>query len=270
MWTTSSPIFSFTVASANIELPRRRSEITTTSSTSNGGDVAGPRAAAEQLERALRRLELVALALEVLDALEHRALVPLHVDAQLGGAHADVAAARQLGHDDVAAVAHLLGDDVLVARRDLLDRGDVHAPLVRERRVPDVGGVRARADVGDLAHLARELGEPGEVLVGDAAPAHLELQPGDDRDQVGVAATLAPAVDRPLHLRAARLDGGERVGDRHVAVVVGVDAEPGGDRSRARRPTTSAMIAGRLPPFVSHIAIQSAPAAAAAFTVASA
>ena len=42
--------------------------------------------------------------------------------------------------------------------------------------------------------------------------AHLELQIGDDRDQVGVAAALAEAVDRALHLRAPARHGGQRVG----------------------------------------------------------
>ena len=166
---------------------------------------------------------------------EQHALVALHVDAQLVRAHADVAAPGQLGHHDVAPVAHPLGRNVLVAVRDLLDRGDVHAALVRERGAPDVGRVRARADVGDLADRARQLGQLGQVLLGNAAPLHLQLQRGDDRDQVGVAAALAPAVDRPLHLRAAGLDAGQRVGDREIAVVVRVDAELGRDRLLHRR-----------------------------------
>ena len=169
-------------------------------------------------------------------------LVPLHVDPQLARAHADVAAARQLGDDDVAPVADPLGGDVLVAGRDLLDRRDVHPALVRERRVPDVGRVRARADVGDLADRARQLGQAGQVLVGDAAPPHLELQARDDRDQVGVAAALAPAVHRPLHLRAAGLDGGEGVRHGHVAVVVRVDAERAWARPSSPTPTTSAIV----------------------------
>src|SRR6185369_15557033 len=84
-------------------------------------DVPGLKTTREQLERALGRLELIALVLELLDACDERALVARAVDAQLARAHAHVAAARELRDDDVPAVADALGRDVLVARRDLLD-----------------------------------------------------------------------------------------------------------------------------------------------------
>ena len=45
------------------------------------------------------------------------------------------------------------------------------------------------------------------------------------RDQVGIAAALADAVQRALDLAHAGLDGGERIGDRLAGVVMGVDAE---------------------------------------------
>src|SRR5205085_11255033 len=57
-------------------------------------------------------------------------------------------------------------------------------------------------------------------------------------DQVGVAATLAEAVDRPLHLDAAVLDGGHRVRDRQLGVVVAVD------RERRRDPAAGGVDAG--------------------------
>ena len=65
--------------------------------------------------------------------------------------------------------------------------------------------------------------------------AELQLQIGDDRAEIGVAAALAEAVDGPLHLHGARLDRGERVGDRELGVVVAVDAERDADARRARR-----------------------------------
>ena len=43
--------------------------------------------------------------------------------------------------------------------------------------------------------------------------------------QVGVAAALAVAVHAALHVRGARLDGGDGVGHGHVGIVVGVDAD---------------------------------------------
>ena len=59
----------------------------------------------------------------------------------------------------------------------------------------------------------------------DAAVAHLQLQGGQDRGQVGVAGPLADAVHRALHEVRALLDGGQRVRDRALQVVVGVDTD---------------------------------------------
>src|ERR1019366_2102773 len=47
----------------------------------------------------------------------------------------------------------------------------------------------------------------------------------DQRNEVGVAATLAEAVQRALYLARAGAHGGKRVGDSVVGVVVGVDAD---------------------------------------------
>ena len=59
----------------------------------------------------------------------------------------------------------------------------------------------------------------------DALVAELELQVREDRGQVGVAGALADAVHRALHEARALLDGGERVGDGALQVVVGVDPD---------------------------------------------
>ncbi len=64
-----------------------------------------------------------------------------------------------------------------------------------------------------------------KLLVGHAGVSHLQLEGRHDRDQVRVPAALALAVDGSLHLRAAGLHGGQRVGHRQLAVVVGVDPE---------------------------------------------
>src|SRR5260370_41038372 len=55
--------------------------------------------------------------------------------------------------------------------------------------------------------------------------AELQLQVGDYRDQVRVAASLAKTVDRPLHLRRARMHSSEGVGDRHLRVVMTMDTD---------------------------------------------
>src|SRR5207244_3434298 len=53
----------------------------------------------------------------------------------------------------------------------------------------------------------------------------LELQRGDQLDQVQVPATLAVSVDGPLDVDAAGLDGGEGVRERQTAVVVRVNTQ---------------------------------------------
>ena len=83
----------------------------------------------------------------------------------------------------------------------------------------------------------RGLGQQPQPLGGHALVAELELQRGQDRDQVGVAAALAVAVDRALDQPRAGLDRGERVGDAALGVVVGVDADldPLAERGDHRR-----------------------------------
>ena len=85
-----------------------------------------------------------------------------------------------------------------------------------------------RAVGGHVHHLANEpvyLRGPCKLLIGDARYAQLQLQVGCHGEEVRVAAPLAVAVDRPLHLDRARLHRGHAVGHRHLAVVVGVDAQ---------------------------------------------
>ena len=71
--------------------------------------------------------------------------------------------------------------------------------------------------------------------VGQHRPVALELEVGDDGEEVGVAGALAVAVERALHVGGARVDGGQRVGHRAAGVVVAVDAQPADRSPRARR-----------------------------------
>ena len=89
----------------------------------------------------------------------------------------------------------------------------------------DVRLVGVGHEVHHLVDVVRDLGEPGELLVGDHVDAHLQLEVGDNAHQIGVAALIAVAVDAALHLRRALLQGGQAVGDGQVGVVVGVDAQ---------------------------------------------
>ena len=126
----------------------------------NGGSRPGEHAADEQRQRSVGRLELVALVLEHLDAVEHVAQLGClvrDVEAQLARLHHDVAASREIADEDVAAVADERGIDVLVAADHFLDRIHVGAALVRERRRAHPGQARIRPDVGRLVDELREL-----------------------------------------------------------------------------------------------------------------
>ena len=94
----------------------------------------------------------------------------------------------------------------------------------------DEGSVGVRRAIEDLVEGARGMGEPGELLVahtdGEAGGERgLELERADQRDEIGIAAALAQTVQRALHLADARLDGGDGIGHRTAAIVMGMDAE---------------------------------------------
>ena len=69
--------------------------------------------------------------------------------------------------------------------------------------------------------------EPRGVDAGLEALAIMRLQHQrrDDRDEIGIAAALADAVERALDLAHAGIDGGQRIGHGLVGVVMGMDAE---------------------------------------------
>ena len=64
-----------------------------------------------------------------------------------------------------------------------------------------------------------------EVFFADRLHSELQLEIGNDRAKVGIAAPFAIAVDGPLHLHGAQLHGGNRIGHRHLAIVVGVNPQ---------------------------------------------
>ena len=109
--------------------------------------------------------------------------------------------------------------------------GDVHSALVRERVASDVRCVGVGGEVEELVDEARGLAQRRELRLGQALVAELELQARDDRDEVGVAAALAVAVDRPLHVGRAGLDRRERVGHPTAGVVVTVGPDLDADVS---------------------------------------
>ena len=114
---------------------------------------------------------------------------------------------------------------MLVQGRIFFHRRDVQAALVGKGADAHVGGKGGGRLVGLFADEAGGVGEPPQMVIGQAAVAHLELQGGRDGGQVGVAAALAHAPGGALHLARARLHGGQGVGRGQVAVVVAVDAQ---------------------------------------------
>ncbi len=188
----------------------------------------------QQLERPVSRLELVTEVLELLDAVDDpRAALLVQLEpGRLRLLH-DGPAAGELGDEHVAPVADQRGIDVLERARVGTDAGGVQARLVRERMLADVRLGRIRGAVQQLVDVVRGRRQQHELLGRQHLMPHLQLQVGDDRDEVRVSRPLADAVHRPLHLGRPGVDGDERVGDGAARVVVGVDAQrDAGERRR--------------------------------------
>ena len=114
---------------------------------------------------------------------------------------------------------------MLVGGGILEDGADVHAALVREGAVADVGLVVAQRQVGQFGDETGGGGQVRKVLRADGGVAQLEFEVGDDGGQVGVPAAFAIAVHAALHVRDALLDGGDGVGDGDVGIVVAMDPQ---------------------------------------------
>ena len=188
-----------------------------------------PQVAHEQkAQRAVGHLVGEAGRLARLDVVEHR----LHVHAGRFQIEAEASRLRQkrclagqLTHHCAARVAHGGGAHVLVGGGEPRDGAGVQAALVGEGRRARVGMMRGHGHVAELGHVLGHACKLDEAAVPHAFRTHLQLQVGDDREQVGVAHALADAVHGTLHLRGAGAHGRERVGHRATGVVVAVDAE---------------------------------------------
>ena len=183
--------------------------------------------AQQQLERAVGGLELVAVVLELLDALEdaRRAVV---VELEAGRSRPSRRPCRAPESSETSR-----------SRRLPTSAGSTCSKVVASARMPAAcspalcakaclptygwptsGGRLSSSSTKCAVSVSRASCSGASTL-----DAHLQLEVGDDRDEVRVAGALADAVDRALHLRRAGLDRDERVGDGAAAVVVPVDAE---------------------------------------------
>ena len=124
---------------------------------------------------------------------------------------------------------------MLVEHRVDLDRRGVQPGLVRERGEPDVGLMRVRGDVGDLADRVRDPAHLGHAPGREHLAVLLELQARDHAEQVGVAGPLPVTVGRALDVGDAGLHRGQRVRHGAGGVVMAVDAQPRPARRGDRR-----------------------------------
>ena len=116
---------------------------------------------------------------------------------------------------------------MLVAGGVAGDAVGVHASFVGEGARADERLSGAKIHVSRFINVSRHLGQPGQA----SGPQHFvpvfQGQIGDDANQIDVAAALADAVDRSLHLGSALGHGRQGVGHGHVAIIVTMDAEGG-------------------------------------------
>src|SRR5918998_2845048 len=131
---------------------------------------------------------------------------------------------RELPNRSPPYVPYGLGRDVFVGRGVLGDTVDVQPALVGEGAAPHVGTVGVRGKVHELRDVVGDLGEPPQPLIIHDLQPHLELQVGDGRDEVAVAAPLPYTVDGPLYVRRPGLYRHQSIRHPTPRVVMGVDA----------------------------------------------
>ena len=185
-------------------------------------------AAHKQFERRLGAFVLKAPIFALFYLLQQLARLRLRqfgVRAEFARPPDDVAAPGQVGHQHALVIANRPRLRVLITMLHLGDGGCVQAALVRECAAAHIRLRVRRGHVGDFRHIAAGVGQRRQLIVRYAVHAHLDFQVGDDGDEVGVAAALAVAVHSALHLGCAGAHGGEGAGDRHVNIVVRVDAQ---------------------------------------------
>ena len=74
-------------------------------------------------------------------------------------------------------------------------------------------------------HEARRVGQGSQLLVGDAVDTEFELEGWDDRTEVGIAASFAVPVHRPLNVYGTGGEPGEGARHGEATVVVGMDPD---------------------------------------------
>src|SRR4030042_3067671 len=114
---------------------------------------------------------------------------------------------------------------MLIAFRALHHPRDMQPRLVSESADTHVGKIGVRADIGELAHIARYIGQLRQVPIADAIDAHLDLERRYDEAFVDVAAAFPVAVDGALDLNRASLHRSQAVRYRQLSIVMGVNTQ---------------------------------------------
>ena len=197
------------VASATALPSARFSTITRKLSSRNSGSCGASSRACSSSNERVGRLVVVAAVLEVLDALERPLATRSSSPSSSSPSSLRLRSTAPLPESSETSMRGSLPTTAgstcsKVCGAALAPRRRAGRPCARRR----AAHVRLRAaqtrDVDDLGDEVGRLAQALELLVARALEPHLQRERRDDRDQVGVAAALAVAVDRALHLASRR------------------------------------------------------------------
>src|SRR6202008_605458 len=105
-----------------------------------------------------------------------------------------------------------------------LDRRDMHTSLVRKSTRADKRRRRSQLKVRDLTHESRRFAQLPQTFRSNRVTTQLQFEVRNDGTQVRIAATLAIAIDRSLHMTRTGTNRGKRVCNCELAIVVTVNA----------------------------------------------
>ena len=95
---------------------------------------------------------------------------------------------------------------------------------------PDIGRAFVKSKIGDVGNPPRTAGQQTQTVGREDRKPHFQLQIGNNRAQIGVAAAFSYTAKGAVYIHSASLYGKQRVGDSQSAVVVAMDAHRHGQR----------------------------------------
>src|SRR5687768_2324004 len=100
----------------------------------------------------------------------------------------------------------------------------MNSTFVRKSAIADEGSPCVERHVGDGANETCSIAQLPQTLWANHGVAQFHFHIGNNRTEVCIAAALAVAVDRALHMRSSGRNRGQGVGYRKLAIVVTVNA----------------------------------------------